>query len=96
MSMSKQVNFEELKQFSAEIRKETVRAIGHAGFGHIGGSVSISDVLAVLYGGMTRVSSAAIKSASSRVLAQRGEISPRLPMGVGTRYNIPAILASYR
>ena len=49
------VNFEELKKFSAEIRKETVRGIGYAGFGHIGGSASIADVLAVLYGGMMKI-----------------------------------------
>ena len=40
---------------------------------------------------VTRVSSAAIKSAFSRVSRQRMEISPRLPMGVGTKYSIPAM-----
>ena len=34
---------------------------------------------------VTRVSSAAMKSASSRVRLARGERSPRLPMGVPTR-----------
>ena len=37
---------------------------------------------------------AAIKSASASVRAQRGEISFRLPIGVGTRYRVPAIFAS--
>ena len=37
----------------------------------------------------TLVSSAAMKSAWARVSAMRGEMSPRLPMGVGTRYNMP-------
>ena len=37
-----------MTRLSAEIRKETARAIGSAGFGHIGGSASIADVLAVL------------------------------------------------
>lgn len=40
---------------------------------------------------VTRVSSAAMKSALSSVSRQRREISPRLPMGVGTRYSIPAM-----
>ena len=40
---------------------------------------------------LTRVSSAAMKSACASVSTARGEKSPRLPMGVATRYNIPAI-----
>ena len=46
---------EQMQRLSADIRKETVRAIGAAGFGHIGGSVSIADVLAVLYGGLMKI-----------------------------------------
>ena len=38
---------------------------------------------------VTRVSSAAIKSAPARVSAARGLKSPRFPMGVATRYKIP-------
>jgi transketolase len=34
---------------AAEIRKLTIRAMEAAGYGHIGGSMSICDVLAVLY-----------------------------------------------
>ncbi len=44
-----------IKDFAFEIRKETVREIGHKGGGHIGGSLSIVDVLAVLYGEMMNV-----------------------------------------
>ena len=39
----------ELKRFAGEIRKETVKEISVFGTGH-GGSLSIADVLAVLYG----------------------------------------------
>lgn len=53
--MSKNVDFNEIQRFSADIRKETLRAIGAAGFGHIGGAASIADVLAVLYGGMMKI-----------------------------------------
>ena len=53
--MAAAVDFDALRLFSAEIRKATVRTIGGAGFGHIGGSASIADVLAVLYGGMMNV-----------------------------------------
>ena len=48
-------DFEQLKRFSADIRIWTIREIAEAGFGHIGGSASIADVLAVLYGGMMRI-----------------------------------------
>ncbi|MBQ3050253.1 MAG: transketolase [Oscillospiraceae bacterium] len=49
------VDFEKLKRFSADIRIWTIRTIAEAGFGHIGGSASIADVLAVLYGGMMNI-----------------------------------------
>lgn len=38
-----------LEAQAKEIRKETLRCIGSLGVGHIGGSLSIADVLAVLY-----------------------------------------------
>ena len=37
----------------------------------------------------TRVSSAAMKSTAASVSAALGEKSPRLPMGVATRYSVP-------
>ncbi len=40
---------------AAEIRKLTIRAMEAAGYGHIGGSMSIVDLLAVLYGGVMNV-----------------------------------------
>ena len=49
------VDFEKLKRFSADIRIWTIRTIAEAGFGHIGGSASIADVLAVLYGDVMQV-----------------------------------------
>lgn len=39
-----------IMRFAADIRKQTIRALQSVGFGHIGGSMSIADVLAVLYG----------------------------------------------
>lgn len=49
------MNFEEMKRLSADIRIWTIREIAEAGFGHIGGSASIADVLAVLYGGAMKI-----------------------------------------
>ncbi len=41
---------EELKQFAAEIRIHTIRQMAARGFGHMGGAMSICDLLSVLYG----------------------------------------------
>jgi len=49
------MDFEKLTRYSADIRIWTIRTIAEAGFGHIGGSASIADVLAVLYGGMMKI-----------------------------------------
>lgn len=48
-------NMKEVKKFAVNIRKETIKCIGNLGVGHIGGSLSIADVLAVLYGGVMNV-----------------------------------------
>lgn len=45
----------ELKKFAARIRLETVKQIAKRGFGHIGGALSITDTLAVLYGGVMKI-----------------------------------------
>lgn len=44
-------NVNEVKKFAVEIRKETIKCLANLGVGHIGGALSIVDVLAVLYGG---------------------------------------------
>ncbi|MCM1561726.1 MAG: transketolase [Butyrivibrio sp.] len=49
------VMIEKMKRLSADIRIQTIRAMQSAGFGHIGGSMSIADVLAVLYGGVMNI-----------------------------------------
>lgn len=45
----------ELKVFAIEIRKQILKTIASAGKGHIGGSLSIADLLAVLYGGTMKI-----------------------------------------
>ena len=40
----------ELRVFAAEIRLETLKVIASRGFGHAGGSMSMADAMAVLYG----------------------------------------------
>lgn len=45
----------ELNIFATKIRIETIRQIATRGFGHIGGAMSICDVLAVLYGDVMKI-----------------------------------------
>lgn len=40
----------DLRVFAAEIRLETLKVIASRGFGHVGGSMSMADAMAVLYG----------------------------------------------
>lgn len=49
-TMLSQSEILKLEKFANEIRIETLRELGHLGFGHIGGAMSIVDLLAVLYG----------------------------------------------
>lgn len=48
-------NVAELKDFATKIRIETIKEIATLGVGHIGGALSICDVLAVLYGGVMNI-----------------------------------------
>lgn len=45
----------EIKKFAKSIRLETMKELGNLGFGHIGGSMSIVELLAVLYGEVMNV-----------------------------------------
>ena len=45
----------ELQRFALQIRIGVIEALKARGFGHIGGSLSIADALAVLYGGVMRI-----------------------------------------
>lgn len=40
---------QDLKEVSRQIREETVRSIGSIGIGHIGGCLSLAEILSVLY-----------------------------------------------
>ena len=51
-------NVNEVKKFAVEIRKETIKCIGNLGVGHIGGALSIVDILAVLYSGEMKINPA--------------------------------------
>lgn len=44
-----------LKRFAAQIRLKTCEMLLHAGFGHLGGALSIVETLAVLYGSVMKL-----------------------------------------
>jgi transketolase len=44
-----------LKKFATQIRIEQIKCIKHRGFGHIGGALSATDLIAALYGGIMRI-----------------------------------------
>lgn len=46
--------FNDLRRLAADIRIHTIRSMEKFGAGHIGGSMSIADILAVLYGRVLR------------------------------------------
>ena len=52
--MNKQ-KLHDLRVFAAEIRLETLKIIGSRGFGHVGGSMSMADAMAVLYGDVMKI-----------------------------------------
>lgn len=54
-SYSSNAEILEIEILAAEIRIKTIEMIGRVGKGHIGGSMSIADAIAVLYGGAMRI-----------------------------------------
>ena len=68
-----------LPELSKEIRRRTVRAIGHLGVGHIGGSLSIADLLAVLYYKAMRIDPARPQlPGRDRLVISKGHSGPAL------------------
>jgi transketolase len=53
--MLDQQQIKEFNRLAAKIRVETIREIANVGMGHIGGSLSMADILAVLYGGVMKI-----------------------------------------
>lgn len=49
------LNLNEVQRYATEIRVETLRALTNLGFGHYGGSMSVVETLAVLYGAVMNI-----------------------------------------
>lgn len=52
--MTRNLTLEERRKFAIQIRLETLKELTALGFGHVGGSMSVCETLAVLYGGAMR------------------------------------------
>jgi transketolase len=83
-------DFTDHRAFAAEIRLKIVETIGARGFGHIGGSLSIADVLAVLYGGVMRVDPDDPKDEDrDKLVLSKGHAGPALYSALALRGFFP-------
>lgn len=48
------MNVTEITQLARDIRVATLKSLNHLGFGHYGGSMSVVETLAVLYGAVMK------------------------------------------
>ena len=72
-----QEQVKKLQEFALEIRIGTVECIKSRGFGHIGGSLSVADLLAVLYGSVMNVDPADPKKADrDKLVCSKGHAGP--------------------
>ena len=53
--MQQEDKIRELQVFAQQIRVETIRALATLGFGRTGGNMSVTEALAVLYGGIMKI-----------------------------------------
>ncbi len=68
-----------LAQAAAEIRRLTIRSMAAAGYGHIGGCMSICEALAALYGGILNVDPKDPgKPCRDRLVLSKGHCGPAL------------------
>ena len=67
----------DLKIFAAEIRKASLRAMNSFHGGHVGGSMSMAELMAVLYGGVMNVDpSAPLKEDRDWLIVSKGHCGP--------------------
>lgn len=62
-----------------EIRRRVIKEIGHLGVGHIGGCLSVADLLSVLYSGLMKVDPAdPCMAGRDRLVISKGHSGPAL------------------
>lgn len=65
-----------LEAFAAQIRYETVKELAALGVGHIGGAMSIADILALLYGRVMRTGPGSKAADRDRLIVSKGHAGP--------------------
>ena len=86
----KENRLDRMNQLSADIRIQTIEMLGELGFGHIGGSASVADVLAVLYGGVMNVDASSPKDENRDWLVlSKGHCAPALYSALALRNFFP-------
>lgn len=81
----------DLKILAAKIRIGVFEAIGSYGVGHVGGSMSVADLLAVLYGGVAQVDpNNPTWPDRDRVVLSKGHAGPALYAALSLRGYFPA------
>lgn len=84
------LDVKELKLKALEIRKLTIEEIGHFGSGHIGGSMSITDLLTYLYYHEMRVDPADPKKIDrDRLVCSKGHAGPAVYATLATKGYFP-------
>lgn len=80
----------ELKRISTQIRIETVKAIAGVGIGHVGGSLSVAEVLSVLYWREMRIDPSRPRwEERDRLVLSKGHAGPALYSALALRGYFP-------
>lgn len=80
----------ELLTLAAEIRTESINMISEIGVGHVGGSLSIADLMAVLYGGMMQYDAKNPKWENrDRIVLSKGHAGPAMYAALGLKGFFP-------
>lgn len=73
------LNLNEVQRYATEIRVETLKALTNLGFGHYGGSMSVVETLAVLYGAVMNIDPADPEwEARDNFVLSKGHAGPAL------------------
>lgn len=76
--------------FAADIRIEVMRMLGTLGTGHVGGSLSVADIMACLYGGILRVDPRRPRMEErDRIVVSKGHCGPAMYAALALRGFFP-------
>lgn len=85
----------QVRRFAHQIRLETIRELVELGFGHIGGAMSICELLAVLYSGQLRADPAKRDDPDrDRLICSKGHAGPAVYAALALRGFMPLEMLS--